>query len=76
MRLQPAAGARDLNPGQWIRNRRLCAQTGHDYRSGAIRKWAPPAIEHLDTLQLLRSKPQANDVLRLASENRWGCGQS
>ncbi|MCT0202329.1 ATP phosphoribosyltransferase regulatory subunit [Synechococcus sp. CS-603] len=71
MALQPAAGARDLNPGQVDRNRRLCAQLATIYRLWGYQEVAPPAIEHLDTLQLLRSKPQ-NDVLRLASEEPLG----
>jgi ATP phosphoribosyltransferase regulatory subunit len=71
MALQPAAGARDLNPGQVERNRRLCQQLAAVYRLWGYQEVAPPAIERLDTLQARGGGPQA-EVVRLAAEEPLG----
>ena len=51
MALQPAAGARDLNPGQVDSNRRLCDLLATVYRLWGYQEVAPPTIERLDTLE-------------------------
>ena len=51
MALQPAAGARDLNPGQVDSNRRLCDLLANVYRLWGYQEVAPPTIERLDTLE-------------------------
>ena len=71
MALQPAAGARDLNPGQVERNRRLCQQLAAVYRLWGYQEVAPPAIERLDTLLARGGGPQA-EVVRLAAEEPLG----
>ncbi|MCT0231773.1 ATP phosphoribosyltransferase regulatory subunit [Synechococcus sp. CS-1324] len=71
MALQPAAGARDLNPGQVESNRRLCQQLADVYRLWGYQEVAPPAIERLDTLQARGGKAQS-DVVRLAAEEPLG----
>jgi ATP phosphoribosyltransferase regulatory subunit len=51
MALQPAAGARDLNPGEVESNRRLCELLAAVYRLWGYEEVAPPTIERLDTLE-------------------------
>lgn len=51
MALQPAAGARDLNPGEVGSNRRLCELLATVYRLWGYEEVAPPTIERLDTLE-------------------------
>lgn len=51
MALQPAAGARDLNPREVDGNRRLCDQLAEVYRLWGYAEVAPPAVERLETLQ-------------------------
>ena len=71
MALQPAAGARDLNPGQVERNRHLCQQLAAVYRLWGYQEVAPPAIERLDTLQARGGSAQT-EVVRLAAEEPLG----
>ncbi len=51
MALQPAAGARDLNPREVERQRRLCEQLAEVYRRWGYQEVAPPTIERIDTLE-------------------------
>ena len=50
MALQPAAGTRDLNPGEVDRNRRLSERLASVYRLWGYEEVAPPTVERLDTL--------------------------
>ena len=50
MALQPAAGTRDLNPGEVDRNRRLSERLARVYRLWGYEEVAPPTVERLDTL--------------------------
>ncbi|MEX0589287.1 MAG: ATP phosphoribosyltransferase regulatory subunit, partial [Cyanobium sp.] len=50
MALQPAAGARDLNPREVEGNRWLCDQLAAVYRLWGYDEVAPPVVERLDTL--------------------------
>jgi len=51
MALQPAAGARDLNPLEVDSNRWLCDQLAEVYRLWGYAEVAPPAVERLETLE-------------------------
>jgi ATP phosphoribosyltransferase regulatory subunit len=50
MALQPAAGVRDLNPGEVEQNRRICAQLSAVYRHWGYQQLTPPSVERSDTL--------------------------
>lgn len=50
MALQPAAGTRDLNPGEVDRNRRLSERLATVYRLWGYEEVSPPTVERLDTL--------------------------
>ena len=54
MALQPAAGARDLNPREVESNRWLCEQLAQVYRLWGYAEVAPPAVERLETLARVR----------------------
>jgi ATP phosphoribosyltransferase regulatory subunit len=71
MALQPAAGARDLNPRQVDGNRRLCEQLAAVYRLWGFQEVAPPTIERLDTLQA-GGVIAERDVVRLSAEEPLG----
>ena len=51
MVLQPASGARDLNPQQVERNMRLREQLAEVYRLWGYDEVSPPRVERLDTLE-------------------------
>ena len=71
MALQPAAGARDLNPGDVEANRRLCDLLAHVYRLWGYEEVAPPTIERLDTLQA-GGGIAPREVVRLAADDPLG----
>ncbi|KEF42808.1 MAG: ATP phosphoribosyltransferase [Cyanobium sp. CACIAM 14] len=71
MALQPAAGARDLNPGQVDSNRRLCDLLAGVYRLWGYQEVAPPTIERLDTLEAGGAIAE-REVVRLASDDPLG----
>lgn len=71
MALQPAAGARDLNPRQVDRNRRLCERLAAVYRRWGYQEVAPPSIERLDTLEAGGGIDERT-VVRLAAEEPLG----
>ncbi len=71
MALQPAAGARDLNPRQVDRNRRLCERLAAVYRLWGYQEVAPPAVERLDTLEAGGGIAE-REVVRLAAEEPLG----
>jgi ATP phosphoribosyltransferase regulatory subunit len=51
MALQPAAGARDLNPREVENQRWLCERLAEVYRRWGYQEVAPPTIERIDTLE-------------------------
>ncbi len=71
MALQPAAGARDLNPQQVDGNRTLVSQLAAVYRLWGYEEVAPPTIERLETLQA-GGGIEGREVVRLATEEALG----
>jgi ATP phosphoribosyltransferase regulatory subunit len=71
MALQPAAGARDLNPGEVDSNRRLCELLAEVYRLWGYQEVAPPTIERMDTLEAGGAIAE-RDVVRLAADEPLG----
>ncbi|MBD2549780.1 ATP phosphoribosyltransferase regulatory subunit [Microcystis elabens FACHB-917] len=71
MALQPAAGARDLNPGQVDSNRRLCDLLATVYRLWGYQEVAPPTIERLDTLEAGGAIAE-RELVRLAADEPLG----
>ncbi|MEA5390629.1 ATP phosphoribosyltransferase regulatory subunit [Cyanobium gracile UHCC 0139] len=71
MALQPAAGARDLNPGQVDSNRRLCDLLATVYRLWGYQEVAPPTIERLDTLKAGGAIAE-RELVRLAADEPLG----
>lgn len=74
MALQPAAGARDLNPREVESNRWLCEQLAQVYRLWGYAEVSPPAVERLETLAAGGGINQL-ELVRLAAAEPWGCGQ-
>lgn len=66
MALQPAAGTRDLNPGEVDRNRRLSERLAQVYRLWGYEEVAPPTVERLDTLAA-GGGIEAAELVQLAS---------
>ncbi|WP_216903170.1 ATP phosphoribosyltransferase regulatory subunit [Synechococcus sp. CCY 9618] len=71
MALQPAAGARDLNPGQVDSNRRLSDLLASVYRLWGYQEVAPPTIERLDTLEAGGAIAE-RELVRLAADDPLG----
>ena len=71
MALQPAAGVRDLNPGQVERNRSLCERLAAVYRLWGYRQVAPPTVERADTLEAGGAIDE-QEVVRLVSGDPLG----
>lgn len=71
MALQPAAGARDLNPRQVEGNRRLCDQLAEVYRLWGYQEVAPPTIERLETLEA-GGGIASRELVRLAADEPLG----
>ena len=71
MALQPAAGARDLNPREVDGNRWLCDQLAAVYRLWGYAEVAPPAVERLETLEAGGSIND-RELVRLAADEPLG----
>ncbi|WP_411869182.1 ATP phosphoribosyltransferase regulatory subunit [Vulcanococcus limneticus] len=71
MALQPAAGARDLNPRQVEGNRRLCDQLAEVYRLWGYQEVAPPTVERLETLEA-GGGIASRELVRLAADEPLG----
>jgi ATP phosphoribosyltransferase regulatory subunit len=71
MALQPAAGARDLNPREVDGNRRLCEVLAAVYRLWGYEEVAPPAVERLETLQAGGGIDE-RELVRLAADEPLG----
>jgi ATP phosphoribosyltransferase regulatory subunit len=71
MALQPAAGARDLNPREVERQRRLCERLAEVYRHWGYQEVAPPSIERIDTLEA-GGAIAGREVVRLVADAPLG----
>lgn len=71
MALQPAAGARDLNPRQVEGNRRIRQQLASLYRLWGYQEVDPPTVERLDTLAAGGGIP-SQELVRLVSDDPLG----
>ncbi|MEB3173023.1 MAG: ATP phosphoribosyltransferase regulatory subunit [Cyanobacteriota bacterium] len=71
MALQPAAGARDLNPRQVGGNRQVRQQLAAVYRQWGYREVDPPSIETLETLAA-GGGIASQELVRLASDEPLG----
>lgn len=71
MALQPAAGARDLNPREVESQRRLCEQLAEVYRRWGYEEVAPPTIERIDTLEAGGAIAE-REVVRLVADAPLG----
>ena len=71
MALQPAAGARDLNPLQVEGNRVLSERLAAVYRLWGYEEVSPPRVERLDTL-MAGGAIAINDVVRLVADDPLG----
>ena len=71
MALQPAAGARDLNPREVDGNRWLCDQLAAVYRRWGYAEVTPPAVERLETLEA-GGGIDDRELVRLAADEPLG----
>lgn len=71
MALQPAAGAKDLNPRDVERNRRIGEQLATIYRLWGYQEVSPPTFERLDTLEA-GGAIDGREVVRLSSDEPLG----
>ncbi|MFM7653343.1 MAG: ATP phosphoribosyltransferase regulatory subunit [Vulcanococcus sp.] len=71
MALQPAAGARDLNPREVDGNRWLCDQLASVYRLWGYAEVTPPAVERLQTLEA-GGGIDDRELVRLAADEPLG----
>ncbi len=71
MALQPAAGARDLNPREVERQRQLCEQLAEVYRLWGYQEVSPPTVERLDTLKAGGAIAD-REVVRLVADDPLG----
>lgn len=71
MALQPAAGARDLQPGAVENNRRLAELLAGVYRLWGYQEVAPPSIERIASLQA-GGAIDDREIVRLASDEPLG----
>ena len=71
MALQPATGARDLNPKQVQQNQYLRDQLATVYRHWGYDEVSPPQVERLDTL-MAGGAIASHDVVRLVADDPLG----
>ena len=71
MALQPATGARDLNPKQVQQNQYLREQLAIVYRHWGYDEVSPPQVERLDTL-MAGGAIASHDVVRLVADDPLG----
>ena len=71
MALQPATGARDLNPKQVQQNQKLREQLTAVYRYWGYEEVSPPQVERLDTL-MAGGAIASHDVVRLVADDPLG----
>ena len=71
MALQPAAGARDLNPRQVETNRKLSERLASVFRLWGYDEVSPPRVERMDTL-MAGGAIASNDIVRLVADEPLG----
>ena len=71
MALQPAAGAKDLNPRQVESNRKLSERLASVFRLWGYDEVSPPRVERLDTL-MAGGAIASEDVVRLVADEPLG----
>ncbi len=71
MALQPAAGARDLNPREVEQNRLICTTLADEYRLWGYQEVDPPSFERIDTLEA-GGGIAARELVLLATDDRLG----
>jgi len=71
MALQPAAGARDLQPGAVESNRRISELLAGVYRLWGYQEVTPPTIERLTSLEA-GGAINSSEILRLAADDPLG----
>ena len=67
MALQPAAGAKDLNPRQVETNRQLTERLASVYRLWGYDEVSPPRVERLATL-MAGGAIDSSDIVRLVAD--------
>ena len=67
MALQPASGARDLNPQQVEHNQILREQLAEVFRQWGYDEVSPPQVERMDTLKA-GGGINSNDIVRLVAD--------
>ena len=68
MALQPAAGAKDLNPRQVETNRQLTERLASVYRLWGYDEVSPPRVERLATL-MAGGAIDSSDIVRLVADD-------
>ena len=71
MALQPAAGARDLNPQQVESNQQLSKKLSDVYRIWGYEEVCPPRIERLETF-MAGGAIESKDIVRLVADEPLG----
>ncbi len=71
MALQPAAGAKDLNPQQVETNQFISSLLAETYRLWGYEEVAPPRVERLDTLMACGAI-SSNDIVKLVASEPLG----
>ena len=71
MALQPAAGAKDLNPRQVETNRQLTERLASVYRLWGYDEVSPPRVERLATL-MAGGAIDSSDIVRLVADDPLG----
>ncbi|MFL0757163.1 MAG: ATP phosphoribosyltransferase regulatory subunit [Prochlorococcus sp.] len=71
MALQPAAGARDLNPQQVEHNQQLSQRLADVFRMWGYDEVSPPRVERLDTLKA-GGAIASQDIVRLVADEPLG----
>jgi len=71
MTLQPASGARDLNPQQVRKNHLIAAKLSSLYQLWGYERISPPHIERIDTL-MAAGGISNNEILKIVSDEPLG----
>ncbi len=71
MTLQPASGARDLNPQQVRKNHLIASKLSNLYQLWGYERISPPNIERLDTL-MAAGGISNNEILKIVSDEPLG----
>jgi len=75
MALQPAAGARDLNPHQVETNRNLTERLARVFRLWGYDEVSPPRVERMKTLMAGGGPSPVATLCVLSPTNHWAYAQ-